>query len=145
MSTIESIVSNWHGIEVGSHRFNAREFTLEEREIGHIHSEQLLDISFTKRIHDILIENGRAEKHHIHPDSNWISYPIDSDSGSDSDEAIDGALWLLRISYLYHLITLRKRETGADMDAVDIDIDAELAELDVSPELENVFNEVRTA
>lgn len=77
MTTVESTVNDWNGIEVGPHRFNAREFTLEDREIGHIHSEQLLDISFTKWIHDILIEEGRAEKHHIHPDSNWIESVIE--------------------------------------------------------------------
>lgn len=132
MNAIESTVSGWSGIEVEPHRFSAREFALDGTEIGHLHDGRLLDIPFPKRIRNILIEGGRAEKHHIHPESGWVSYSV------DGDEAIDGALWLLRVSYLYRLIGMQQR----DEHAVDpVDIDAELAELDVSSELHDVFEE----
>lgn len=137
MNTIESIVSDWPGIETGPHRFNAREFTLAGREIGHVHGGRLVDIPFVKRIRDVLIEEGRAEKHHVYPDSGWVSYRI-------SDEDIDGALWLLRVSYLYHLITLHKRE-GDHTEGDTVDIDAALADLDVSDALHDVLTEVRPA
>lgn len=133
MNPIESTVGDWPGIEVGPHRFNAREFTLDGREIGHLHGGRLLDIPFTKRVRDILIEERRAQKHHINPDSGWVSYRI------RSDDDIDGALWLLRVSYLYHLTAMRKREGDA------VDIDAALAELNLSDELHDVFDELRTA
>lgn len=132
MNAIESTVSDWSGIEVEPHRFSAREFTLDGTEIGHLHSGRLLDIPFPKRIRDILIEEGRAEKHHIHPESGWVSYSV------DGDEAIEDALWLLRVSYLYHLIGMQQRE---ERSAEPIDIDTELAELNISSELHDVFDE----
>ncbi|WP_083860860.1 luciferase domain-containing protein [Natrialba asiatica] len=137
MNQIESTVSEWPGVEVGSHdRGGGREFTLDGREIGHVHRGQLVDIPFAKRVRDILIEEERAEKHHVMPDSGWVSYRV------RSDEDIEGALWLLRVAYLYRVVTLRKREeTQVGGDAVDID--AALDELNVSDALEDAFNEVR--
>jgi hypothetical protein len=135
MNSIESTVSNWPGVEVGSHnRGGGREFILDGREIGHVHGSQLVDIPFAKRIRDILIEEERAEKHHVVPDSGWISYRI------RADEDIDGALWLLRVAYLYHVLTMRKRE-GDNPETDAVDIDAALAELGVSNELHDVFSD----
>lgn len=138
MNSIESTVSAWSGVKVDSHdRGGGREFTLDGREIGHIHRGKLVDIPFTKRVRDVLIEENRAEKHHVMPDSGWVSYRI------QSDEDIEGAFWLLRVAYLYHVITMRKREDYSLEDG--IDIDAALIELDMSDTLEDVFNEVRNA
>ncbi|MFH5801935.1 luciferase family protein [Haladaptatus sp. CMAA 1911] len=138
MNSIESSVGDWLGVEVGSHdRGGGREFTLEGREIGHIHRGKLVDIPFTKRIRTVLIEENRAEKHHVMPDSGWVSYRI------QSNEDIEGALWLLRVAYLYHVIMMRKREEYSLEDGVDID--AALIELDMSDTLEDVFSEERAA
>ena len=138
MNSIESTVSAWSGVEVDSHdRGGGREFTLDGREIGHVHRGKLVDIPFTKRIRDVLIEENRAEKHHVIPDSGWVSYRV------QSDEDVKGALWLLRIAYLYQVITMRKREEHSLEDGVDIN--AALAELDMSDTLEAVFDEVRAA
>lgn len=138
MNPIKSTVSAWSGVDVDSHdRGGGSEFTLDGREIGHIHRGKLVDIPFTKRVRDVLIEENRAEKHHVMPDSGWISYRI------QSDEDIEGALWLLRVSYLYYVITMRKRKEHS-LEA-GVDIDAALAELDMSDTLEDVFNEVRAA
>jgi hypothetical protein len=136
MNEIEAAVSEWPGTEVDSHeRGGGREFTLDEREIGHVHGSHLVDIPFAKRVRDILIEEKRAEKHHVLPDSGWVSYRV------RSDEDIERALWLLRVSYLYHVSTIRKREEEHRSDAVDVD--AALTALDVSDELQHVFSEVR--
>ncbi len=121
MNTIESTVSDWSGIEIEPHDRGGNEFTLDGREIGHIHGDRLVDIPFTKRIRDVLIEEERAEKHHVVP----------------------GAIWLLRLSYLHHLIVLRKQGQTPDSDA--IDVDAELSELAVSETLWEVFSGVGTS
>ncbi len=123
-------------MKVDSHdRGGGREFTLDGREIGHIHRGKLIDIPFAKRVRDDLIAEERAEKHHVMPDSGWVSYRV------QSDEDIDGALWLLRVAYLYHVITMRKREEHSLEDGVDID--AALTELNMSDTLGDVFDEVR--
>ncbi|GAA5063858.1 luciferase family protein [Haladaptatus pallidirubidus] len=135
--TIESTVSDWPGINVEPHdRGGGHEFTLNGREIGHIHNSRLVDIPFARRIHDILIEEERAQKHHVLPDSGWVSYYV------QSDEAIDGALWLLCISYLYHLSVIQKRASD-HFEGGEVDIDAELNELNLSDELRRVFSELR--
>lgn len=135
-NTIEFEVSEWPGIEIKPHRFNAREFVLGETEIGHLHNRRELDIPFAKRIRDILIEEGIAQIHDIAPNSGWVSFHVDSDDDSER------ARWLLRLSYLYHVIILRKRKTKY-LEVDGIDIDAELAELNMSNELRRIFDEVR--
>lgn len=136
MTPIESIVSDWPGTEVKAHDRGGREFTLDGREIGHIHRDQVVDIPFAKRVRDILIEEGRAQKHHIFPDSDWVSYQI------ESDQDIDGALWLLRVAYLYHLITVRKRN-GDHTKLEAVDVETVLVELDISDDLKRVFSNLR--
>lgn len=133
MNTIESEVSEWHDVEIESHDRGGHEFTLNGREIGHIHGEQLVDIPFTKRIRDILIEEKRAEKHHVVPESGWVSYRI------HSEEDVPAALWLLRVSYLHHLLVLRKLEESQTQGADSVDINAALAELGVSEALHDEF------
>lgn len=135
MSSIEPAVSDWPGIEVAPHRFSAREFTLDGREVGHVHSGHLLDIPFTKRIRDVLIEKGRAQSHHIYPDSSWVSYRI------HTDDDIKRALWLLRVSYLYHVITLRNRD-GATPAVAAVDVESELAGLEMSDELRAILEDL---
>ncbi|WP_276249104.1 luciferase family protein [Haladaptatus sp. YSMS36] len=137
MNQIESIISDWPGVMVKSHeRGGGREFILDGREIGHVHHGQLVDILFAKRIRDVLIEEGRAQKHHVLPDSGWISYRV------RSDQDVDRAVWLLRVSYLYHLLALRKRkEEHPAGDAIEIDV--ALAELNMSDALEHMFSDLR--
>lgn len=136
MNAIESTVSAWSGVKVDSHdRGGGREFTLDGREIGHVHRGKLIDIPFAKHVRDVLIAEKRAEKHHVMPDSGWVSYRV------QSDEDIDGALWLLCVAYLYHVTTMRKREEHSLEDGVDID--AALTELNMSDTLGDVFDEVR--
>ena len=136
MNPIESNISKWPGVQVESHDRGGSEFTLDGREVGHIHGSTLVDIPIAKRVRDILIEENRAQKHHVYPNSSWVSYRV------HSDKDLDGALWLLRVSYLYHLLTVRKREEEhPEIDVVDVD--AELADLDVSDSLHDVFNEIR--
>lgn len=135
MNHVESTVSEWPGVEVDSHDRGGREFTLDGREIGHVHGGTLVDVPFATRVRDILIEEERAEKHHVMPDSGWVSYRV------QSDEDIEGALWLLRVAYLYHVVTTQKHKKHPTGDAVDID--AALAGLDMSHALEDVFDEER--
>ncbi|UPM44787.1 luciferase domain-containing protein [Halocatena salina] len=141
MNPIESTVSAWSGVEVDSHdRGVGREFTLDGRQISHVHHGKLLDIPFDKCVRDVFIEEKRAEKHHVTPDfsdSWWMSYR------TQSDEDVGGVFWLLRVACLYHVITMQKREEHSPGDRVDID--AALAESDMSDTLEDVFNEVSAA
>ena len=129
-------VGEWPGITVGPHRFDAVEFLLGEREVGHVHrGGGVLDVNFPKRIRDALVEEGRAGEHHFVPNSGWTTYRV-----RDRD-AVDGGRWLLRVAYLYLALTQRRKPVGQAVLA-DVDVAAELDELGVSDRVRAVFENV---
>lgn len=73
-------VSAWPGVTVGRHRFGGTEFRLGRRELGHLHGSRLADLPFPLLIRDELVTAGRAHVHHVHPESGWVSYPIQDQS-----------------------------------------------------------------
>lgn len=134
MTDITSTVDQWPGVRVEPHDRGGQEFTLASRELGHIHPGRVVDIPFAKRIRDILIEEGRAEKHHIFPDSGWVS------SYFGDEDSIERALWLLRVSYLYHVSSVQNREDGENLAGVDVE--QEIDELDPSDDLREIFTDL---
>lgn len=90
---IESVVSEWPGVDVVPHRFGGREFRLGERELGHLHGDRLLDLPFPVRIRKQLVAAGRAAVHHIRPETGWVSFYIRT--AADVPAAIE----LLRLNY----------------------------------------------
>lgn len=90
---IHEAVSKWPGVTSHPHRFGGTEFRLGKRELGHIHGDHLVDIPFPKKVRDEIVAAGRAEPHHVLPDSGWVSfYHIESDD-------VEQAIVLLRRSY----------------------------------------------
>jgi hypothetical protein len=75
------------------HRFGGTEYRLGKRELGHIHGNHLVDIPFPKKVRDEIIAAGRAERHHVLPDSGWISIYLDEPAD------IEQAISLLRRSF----------------------------------------------
>ena len=69
-------VSAWSGVTTGRHRFGGTEFRLGPRELGHVHGNRLADLPFPLLVRDELVAAGRAEPHHIHRDSGWVSVYI---------------------------------------------------------------------
>ena len=69
-------VSSWPGVTIARHRFGGTEFRVGRRELGHLHGSRLADLPFPLLIRDDLIAQGRAEAHHVHPESGWVSYAI---------------------------------------------------------------------
>jgi hypothetical protein len=71
-------VSSWPGVTTGRHRFGGTEFRCGHRELGHLHGSRLADLPFPLLVRDELVGGGRAEPHHVHPESGWVSYFIQS-------------------------------------------------------------------
>jgi hypothetical protein len=69
-------VAGWPGVTTGRHRFGGIEFRLGRRELGHLHGSRLADLPFPLLVRNELVAAGRAEPHHIYPDSGWVSYFI---------------------------------------------------------------------
>jgi Family of unknown function (DUF5519) len=90
---IRDEVSAWPNIVAEPHRFGGVEFKVGRREIGHLHGGHLVDLPFPMRVHDELIAAGRVEKHHVLPDTGWVSFRI------RTDDDVDRAIELLRLNY----------------------------------------------
>ena len=90
---IEREVGSWDGVTVSPHRYGGIEFRVGRRELGHLHGSRLADLPFPVAIRRELVAAGRAEPHHILPQSGWISVWIRSEA--DGDEAIE----LFRLNY----------------------------------------------
>ena len=90
---IDAALQGWSGITSQPHRFEGTEYNLGRREIGHVHGDSLVDIPFTKKVRNELVAAGRAQPHHILPDSGWVSIYLRP--ASDVERAIE----LLRFSF----------------------------------------------
>jgi len=90
---IEREVASWDGVAAAPHRFGGVEFRLGRRELGHVHGDALADLPFPRRIADMLVETGRAERHHVLPDSGWVTRRI------RDEEDVDAVVELFRLAY----------------------------------------------
>ena|SRR6185503_7788679 len=86
-------VTAWNGLASQPHRFGGMEYVIGKREIGHIHGDHLVDIPFPKKVRDQIIATGRAQPHHILPDTGWVSFYLQQEA------AVEKAIALLYKSY----------------------------------------------
>jgi predicted DNA-binding protein (MmcQ/YjbR family) len=75
------------------HRFGGLEYVIGRREIGHIHGDHLVDIPFPKKVRDELVATGRAQPHHILPETGWVSLYLRQEAD------VEQAIALLKQSY----------------------------------------------
>jgi len=92
-ASIRATVVEWPGIGAHPHRFGGTEYRLGTREIGHVHGDDLLDVPFPKKVRDQVIAEGRAQPHHILPESGWVSFYLRQEAD------VERAIALLRESY----------------------------------------------
>ena len=95
---LEDVISAWSHISVHSHRFGGKEFRFGNAEVGHLHRGGVVDVPFTRPIHDLLLAEGLAEQHRWVPNSGWITFHI------RLEKDIAHALWLMRLSYLRYAL-----------------------------------------
>ena len=90
---IEKEVLSWEKTSARIHKFGGIQFDHDKKEIGHIHSNGLLDILFSKEIKGKFLMEGKVKGHHTFRNSGWITFQIKA----QKDKAI--AIELLRYSY----------------------------------------------
>ena len=83
---ITKTVTAWEGVIVQPHRFGGVEYAIGKREIGHIHGDHLVDIPFPKKVRDEIVAAGRAQPHHILPETGWVSFYLRGED--DVEQAI---------------------------------------------------------
>ena len=76
-----------------THRFGGVEFRLGRRELGHLHGERMADLPFPRALRDELVASGRAEPHHVLPDSGWVTRRV------RGPEDVAEIVELFRLSY----------------------------------------------
>jgi hypothetical protein len=104
---VQTEVLSWDGVTSAPGRFGAVAFYLGKREIGHLHGDHLADVPFPRSVRDELVESGRAERHHVRPDTGWVSFRI----GGEDDVARVVALF--RLSYERARAAAERRAAGA--------------------------------
>jgi len=62
------------GVTVAPHRFGGVEYGIGKREIGHIHGDHMVDMPFPKKVRDEIVAAGRAQPHHLLPETGWVSF-----------------------------------------------------------------------
>ncbi len=90
---ITRAVLSWDSMTAAPHRFGGTEYRLDTREIGHLHGDHMLDIPFPKKVRDAVVAAGRAEPHHLLPETGWISFYLRQPAD------VDRAIALLSDSY----------------------------------------------
>ena len=86
-------ISRWEGVDAEPHRFGGTEFRVGRRELGHVHGDHLADIAFPMDVRNRLIAEGKAEPHHMLPNSGWITFKFSKESD------VESAVELFRLSY----------------------------------------------
>ncbi len=90
---IHAAVTKWPEVAAHPHRFGGTEYRLGKRELGHIHGDALVDLPFPKKVRDEIVAAGRAEAHHILPESGWVSCYLNQTAD------VENAIALFKQSY----------------------------------------------
>lgn len=69
-------VTSWPEVERSNYVYGGTEFRIFNRNVGHIHSNGLLDLPFKKQVRDQVIAHGMADWHHFGKKMMWVSVKI---------------------------------------------------------------------
>jgi hypothetical protein len=101
-------VRRWPGVTLEPHRFGGTAFRFGRGELGHVHTDGVLDIGFPRPVRDQLIAARRAEPHHALPDSGWVTFLV------RGTEDVPQALALLRLAFESREHARARREPVAE-------------------------------
>jgi hypothetical protein len=90
---VERELLTWPGVSAAPHRFGGREYRFGGKELGHLHGDRLADLLFPVRIRKELVAAGRAQPHHVLPETGWVSFHV------TGVEDIPALLGLFRLNY----------------------------------------------
>jgi Ni,Fe-hydrogenase I large subunit len=90
---IRKAVTSWAGVESVPHRFGGTEYRYGRKEMGHVHGDRLADLPLPRKLRDQVIAAGRAQPHHVLPQTGWVSCWM-----SGPDDATD-VIELFRMQY----------------------------------------------
>lgn len=88
LDEIETEVLTWKGMSAATHKYGGLQFDLHGIEIGHIHSNGIMDVLLTRQLKQELLEEGRVVHHHVFSQAGWISFYITSISDKEYAKAL---------------------------------------------------------
>ena len=100
---IKQALLSWPGVEAFPHRFGGIEYRYGRKELGHVHGDRLADLPLPRKLRDEVIADGRAQPHHVLPQTGWVSCWM---SGPDDSS---GVIELFRIQYERYLASAATR------------------------------------
>ena len=74
MEAVEDAGSKLPGVHLAVHRMGGIEFRLDNRELGHLHGNGLLDVRVGLEQARRLVRERIVEPHHVFGDSAWVSF-----------------------------------------------------------------------
>jgi len=128
LKKLETEVSSWPEISVHPHRFGGKEFRLGDAEVGHFHIGGVVDIPFPRALRDALLAQELAEEHRWVPNSGWVTFHM------RSDDDLQHATWLLRLSYLRYEL-----KSASDPNAL---LERKSDELRLEPQLKSIVGQL---
>lgn len=93
LDAIREEVTTWPGVTVAIHRFGGIEYRRGKREIGHIHSNGVVDLCCSGYFRKTILSSTSVQPHHTFPESAMVSFAL------RRKEDVTTALRLLRLSY----------------------------------------------
>jgi hypothetical protein len=96
VSKVDQTVSAWPGMKITLHKYGGFQFNINDKEIGHMHSNGVVDILFDLKTKNQLLQQYNLQDHHVFKDSGWVSYYI-----RKKEDAVE-VIKLLRISFEKH-------------------------------------------
>jgi hypothetical protein len=124
-------ISELDGIVTHPHRFGGIEFNYGKVEIGHVHSNGMVDIPFTRSLREHLVADNEAELHHLLQDSGWITFFVHQDGD------VENAVRLFELSYLQ-----KTAKRNPDLDHATIK--NRLTELNFSQPINDIILKLKT-
>jgi hypothetical protein len=76
---------DWPDVTRSRHRLGGRQFNRRDIEMGHIHSNGVVDIRLSRSEHDEVIRRQLARPHHVAPQSSWVTYYL---AGTNDTERV---------------------------------------------------------
>jgi Family of unknown function (DUF5519) len=76
VDAIEAEVTSWPNMSVQLHKFGGVQFNFNNKEVGHIHGNGMLDLLLNRKAKSELLIEGRVRDHHTFKDSGWITFVI---------------------------------------------------------------------
>lgn len=118
MDEVEAEVSSWDNVTMRLHKYGGIQFDYNGKEIGHIHSNGLLDMLLNRKLKGEFMTDGRIQDHHSFKNSGWISFYLKN--AEDKYYAIA----LLRLGYEIRAAAIKKAAAAVNTQPQKSSVDA---------------------